>query len=65
MHEQDFFSDCDINGFLIRILEGPDQGVVRCDSTKLMKMGFEYVYDEKKILDDSVACGRQCGALLM
>jgi hypothetical protein len=63
--EQDFFSDYDINGFLIRILEGPDQGVVRCDSTKLMKMGFEYAYDENKILDDTVACGRRCGALLM
>ncbi|KAE8055672.1 hypothetical protein FH972_012498 [Carpinus fangiana] len=45
-------------------LEGPDEGVVRCDSTKLMKMGFEYIYDEKKILDDSVARGKRCGALM-
>ncbi|GLT53667.1 hypothetical protein SLA2020_269240 [Shorea laevis] len=44
--------------------EGPDQGVVRCDSTKLMKMGFEYIFDKNKILDDSVACGRRCGALM-
>lgn len=45
-------------------LEGPNEVAVRCDSTKLMKMGFEYLYDEKKILDDSVACGKRCGALM-
>jgi hypothetical protein len=64
LHEQDFCPDYDINGVLIRFLEGPDEAVVRCDSTKLMKMGFEYIYDEKKILDDSVACGKRCGALM-
>jgi hypothetical protein len=53
MPEQDF----SLTMILIRFLEGPDQGVVRCDSTKLMKMGSDYVYDENKILDDSVACG--------
>lgn len=60
MPEQDF----SLTMILIRFLEGPDQGVIRCDSTKLMKMGFEYAYDEKKILDDSVECGRRCGVLL-
>jgi hypothetical protein len=60
MPEQDF----SLTMILIRFLEGPDQGVVRCDSTKLMKMGFEYAYDEKKILDDSAECGRRCGVLL-
>ncbi|KAK4601349.1 hypothetical protein RGQ29_010772 [Quercus rubra] len=44
-------------------IEGPDKGV-RCDSTKLMEMGFDYAYDTKKILDDSVACGRRLGYLI-
>ncbi len=44
-------------------MEGSDEGV-RCDSTKLMKMGFEYTYDTKKILDDSVACARRLGSLI-
>ncbi|XP_023920327.1 NADPH HC-toxin reductase 1 isoform X3 [Quercus suber] len=44
-------------------IEGPDKGVT-FDSTKLMKMGFEYAYDTKKILDDSVACGRRLGYLI-
>ena len=44
-------------------MEGSDDGV-RCDSTKMMKMGFEYTYDTKKILDDSVACARRLGSLI-
>ncbi|KAF3960442.1 hypothetical protein CMV_014842 [Castanea mollissima] len=44
-------------------VEGPDKGVT-FDSTKLMKMGFEYAYDTKKILDDSVACGSRLGYLI-
>ncbi|XP_040989800.1 putative anthocyanidin reductase [Juglans microcarpa x Juglans regia] len=43
-------------------LEGPIKGV-GWDSAKLKKMGFEYTYDEGKILADSVACGRRLGAL--
>ena len=27
-------------------------------------MGFDYAYDTKKILDDSVACGRRLGYLI-
>ncbi|XP_050269035.1 anthocyanidin reductase ((2S)-flavan-3-ol-forming)-like [Quercus robur] len=44
-------------------IEGPDKGVT-FDSTKLMKMGFEYAYDTKKILEDSVACGRRVRYLI-
>lgn len=49
--------------FHFRFLEGPIKRL-GCDSAKLIKMGFEYSYDEKKILDDSVACGRLFGALV-
>ena len=49
--------------FHFRFIEGPDKGVT-FDSTKLMKMGFEYAYDTKMILDDSVACGRRLGYLI-
>ncbi|KAL0015972.1 hypothetical protein SO802_003041 [Lithocarpus litseifolius] len=42
---------------------GPDKGV-ECDSTKLMEMGFEYAYDTKKILDDTVTCGSRLGYLI-
>ncbi|XP_059662227.1 NADPH HC-toxin reductase 1-like [Cornus florida] len=41
---------------------GPERGS-RCDFTKLVKEGFEYKYDMKKILDDSVECGRRLGVL--
>lgn len=44
-------------------MEGSAEGV-RCDFTKLMKIGFQYKYDTKKILDDSVACGRRLGSLI-
>ena len=49
--------------FHFRFMEGSDEGV-RCDSTKMMKVGFEYTYDTKKILDDSVACARRLGSLI-
>ncbi|XP_059662228.1 NADPH HC-toxin reductase 1-like [Cornus florida] len=42
---------------------GAERGSSRCDPTKLMKEGFEYKYDMKKILDDSVECGRRLGVL--
>ncbi|GLT78119.1 hypothetical protein SLA2020_496650 [Shorea laevis] len=44
-------------------MDEQDKGVVEFDSSKLMRMGFEYKYDMKKILDDSFNCGRQMGAL--
>lgn len=34
------------------------------DNSRLKEMGFEYKYDFKKIIDDSVACGQRLGALL-
>ncbi|PON82463.1 NAD(P)-binding domain containing protein [Trema orientale] len=43
-------------------LEGPEIGT-EYDFTKLIKMGFQYKYDMKKIVDHSVACGRRFGAL--
>ena len=36
-----------------------------CDSSKLVKMGFEYKHDMKQILDDSVKCGRRLGAIFL
>ncbi|XWS50070.1 hypothetical protein CRYUN_Cryun12cG0056700 [Craigia yunnanensis] len=33
------------------------------DCSKLIKMGFQYKFDTKQILDDSVKCGRRLGAL--
>nr|XP_023870291.1 putative anthocyanidin reductase [Quercus suber] len=44
-------------------IEGLDKGV-RCDSTKIMTMGFEYAYDTKNLLDDAVKCGRRLGYLI-
>ncbi|KAF3448684.1 hypothetical protein FNV43_RR09397 [Rhamnella rubrinervis] len=43
-------------------MEGPDEGIDH-DFTMLTKMGFEYKYGMKKILDDSVSYGRRFGAL--
>ncbi|BFG31914.1 hypothetical protein CerSpe_181880 [Prunus speciosa] len=43
--------------FHFRLTQGPEEGTKR-DFTKLMKMGFEYKYGMKDVLDDSVACGR-------
>lgn len=47
---------------LIRFMEGPDEGSEH-DFTRLTKMGFEYKYGMKKILDDSISYGRRFGAL--
>ncbi|EXC02928.1 hypothetical protein L484_012053 [Morus notabilis] len=59
LHFQDNFPEYKIaKGFL----EGPERGTTY-DFTKLMKLGFEYKYDVKKILDQSVECGRRFGAL--
>ncbi|CAL5360179.1 unnamed protein product [Camellia sinensis] len=44
------------------LVGGPKRGS-SCDSTKLMEMGFQYKYDMKKILDDSVDTGFRLGAL--
>ncbi|KAM1025149.1 hypothetical protein ACFX13_039054 [Malus domestica] len=38
--------------------EGPEGGI-KCDFTKLVKIGFEYKYGMKNILDDSVVSGRR------
>ncbi|GMQ05679.1 hypothetical protein CsSME_00050610 [Camellia sinensis var. sinensis] len=48
--------------FIFRLVGGPKRGS-SCDSTKLMEMGFQYKYDMKKILDDSVDTGFRLGAL--
>ncbi|KAJ4823159.1 hypothetical protein Tsubulata_016398 [Turnera subulata] len=34
-----------------------------CDSSKLRKLGFDYKYDQKKIIDESFECGKRLGAL--
>ncbi|OMO79736.1 hypothetical protein CCACVL1_13478 [Corchorus capsularis] len=48
-----------------QVLMGEEKGGINgLDSSKLMKMGFEYKNDLKKILDDSVKCGRRLGALI-
>ena len=47
---------------LIRFMEGPDEGIEH-DFTMLTKMGFKYKYGMKKILDDTISCGRRFGAL--
>lgn len=39
-------------------VEGP---TCKWDYTKLVKEGFEYKYDLKKIVDDSVETGRRLG----
>ncbi|KAI7988943.1 Noscapine synthase SDR1 [Camellia lanceoleosa] len=44
------------------LMGGPERGS-NCDSSKLMEMGFQYKYDLKRILDDSVNCGIRVGAL--
>ncbi|XP_028086294.1 anthocyanidin reductase ((2S)-flavan-3-ol-forming)-like [Camellia sinensis] len=44
------------------LVGGPMRGS-SCDSVKLMEMGFQYKYDMKKILDDSVDSGFRLGAL--
>ncbi|XXG82171.1 hypothetical protein AAC387_Pa10g0170 [Persea americana] len=43
-----------------RFSEGPETGI-DCQSTKLRDMGFEYKYDFKRILDDSVVCSKRMG----
>ncbi|KAF6149623.1 hypothetical protein GIB67_011232 [Kingdonia uniflora] len=41
-----------------KFIEGPETGI-KCGSTKLIDSGFEYKYDLKKLLDDTVACARR------
>ncbi|OMP02962.1 NAD-dependent epimerase/dehydratase [Corchorus olitorius] len=36
---------------------GEEMEAISCDRSKLVKMGFEYKYDMKNILDDGVKCG--------
>nr|XP_034894857.1 dihydroflavonol 4-reductase-like isoform X2 [Populus alba] len=43
--------------------EEPETRGIKCDSSKLIKMGFEYKYDMRKIIDDSLECGKRMGAL--
>ncbi|KAF8412138.1 hypothetical protein HHK36_000094 [Tetracentron sinense] len=45
-----------------KFVERPERGI-RCDSRKLIEKGFEYKYDMKKILDDSVKCARRLSVL--
>ncbi|XWS48822.1 hypothetical protein CRYUN_Cryun13aG0109400 [Craigia yunnanensis] len=44
---------------------GEEKKGIGCDSSKLVKMGFEYKHDMKKILDDSVKCGKRLGAIFL
>ncbi|PSS11325.1 Anthocyanidin reductase [Actinidia chinensis var. chinensis] len=46
------------------LVGGPDRGC-NCDNGKLRGMGFEYKYDMKKILNDSVDSGNRLEALLL
>ncbi|XP_057968862.1 dihydroflavonol 4-reductase-like isoform X2 [Malania oleifera] len=57
---QENFPDLEIAGEFMQ--ERMEKGTI-CDSTKLMKIGFEYQYDVKKIIKDSVECGRRLGAI--
>ncbi|CAK7335693.1 unnamed protein product [Dovyalis caffra] len=43
--------------------EEPEIRGIKCDSSKLTKMGFEYKYDMRQIIDDSLECGKRLGAL--
>ncbi|KAJ6388539.1 hypothetical protein OIU77_026990 [Salix suchowensis] len=36
---------------------------IKCDSSKLKEMGFEYKYDIRKIIEESLECGKRLGAL--
>ncbi|OMP02960.1 NAD-dependent epimerase/dehydratase [Corchorus olitorius] len=44
---------------------GEEKKASSCDNSKLVKMGFEYKYNLKNILDDSVNCGRRLGAVFI
>ncbi|MBA0835196.1 hypothetical protein Goarm_007491 [Gossypium armourianum] len=44
-------------------LMGEEKEGIAWDSSKLVKMGFEYKEDMGKILDDSVKCGRRLAAV--
>ncbi|PPD97252.1 hypothetical protein GOBAR_DD05724 [Gossypium barbadense] len=44
---------------------GEEKKGIAYDSSKLVKLGFEYKYDMKKILDDSVKCGRRLGSIFL
>ncbi|CAK7335694.1 unnamed protein product [Dovyalis caffra] len=39
--------------------EEPEVRRIKCDSSKLKKMGFEYKYDMGKIIDESIECGKR------
>ncbi|KAJ4837998.1 hypothetical protein Tsubulata_027875, partial [Turnera subulata] len=41
---------------------GESEEGIACDSSKLTKIGFEYKCDLKKIIHDSLECGRRLGA---
>uniref|UniRef100_A0A6N2MVG6 NAD-dependent epimerase/dehydratase domain-containing protein n=1 Tax=Salix viminalis TaxID=40686 RepID=A0A6N2MVG6_SALVM len=43
--------------------EEPEIRGIKCDSSKLIKMGFEYKYNMRKIIDESLECGKRLGAL--
>ncbi|XP_011026912.1 PREDICTED: vestitone reductase-like isoform X1 [Populus euphratica] len=43
--------------------EEPETRGIKCDSSKLIKMGSAYKYDMRKIIDDSLECGKRMGAL--
>ncbi|XP_061980369.1 NADPH HC-toxin reductase 1-like [Populus nigra] len=43
--------------------EEPEIRGIKCDSSKLTKMGFKYQYDMRKIIDESLECGKRLAAL--
>lgn len=47
-----------------RFMGEPLESGVGCDNSRLIEMGFEYKHDLKRILDDSVRCGRRLGILI-
>ncbi|KAJ6426482.1 hypothetical protein OIU84_022138 [Salix udensis] len=42
--------------------EEPEIRGIKCDSSKLIRMGFEYKYDMRKIIDESLECGKRLGS---
>ncbi|CAL9030357.1 unnamed protein product [Prunus brigantina] len=55
---QENYSEHRIAKEFTKSIERPEEGS-KCDFSKLMKMGFEYKYSMKNILDDSATSGRR------
>ncbi|XP_050228304.1 anthocyanidin reductase ((2S)-flavan-3-ol-forming)-like [Mercurialis annua] len=44
---------------------GETEEEIKFDSSKLSKLGFDYKYDLKKILDESLECGKRLGEIFL